>query len=148
MDWELPFLFSDSTPGPWELGHSMEEQKQEQPPPPSDQMKASGSGRRKVALPPGRSQLDWMRNSRRMQRRRARPVTIDEVAKHNTETDAWVVVEDVVYDVTPYLEYHPGGVRILANAAGKDATSLFNKYHPWVNIQSMLENNVVGYLTK
>ncbi len=119
-----------------------------QPPPPSDQMKASGSGRRKVALPPGRSQLDWMRNSRLFERRRPRPITLEEVAKHNSREDAWVVVEDVVYNVTPYLEYHPGGIPILASAAGKDATSLFNKYHPWVNVQSMLENNVLGYLAK
>lgn len=139
MDWDLPFL-SLLSPFPEPDLSIMEGA------PPSDQMKATGSGRRKVALPPGRSQLDWMRNLRGMARKKPRPITLAEVATHNSRTDAWVVIEDVVYNVTPYLEYHPGGVSILVSAAGKDATSLFHKYHPWVNIQSMLEKNVEGYL--
>lgn len=88
-------------------------------PPPSDQMRASGSGRRKVALPPGRSQLDWMRNSRAIQRKRARPITIEEVAAHKSRSDAWMVVDNTVYDVTPYIEYHPGGIPMLMSGAGK-----------------------------
>ena len=30
--------------------------------------------------------------------------------------------------------------------AGLDATSLFNKYHAWVNAEFMLDKCVVGYL--
>lgn len=148
MDWALPFLVSTSF-STIPLEHDLDISAYTMDgAPPSDQMRASGSGRRKVALPPGRSQLDWMKNSRRVERRRPRAVTLEEVAKHNSRTDAWLVIEDVVYNVTPYLEYHPGGVTILATAAGKDATSLFNKYHPWVNVQSMLDKHVIGYLSK
>ncbi len=32
-----------------------------------------------------------------------------------------------VYDVTKYLEYHPGGKDKLMLAAGRDGTSLFSK---------------------
>ena len=32
--------------------------------------------------------------------------------------------------------------------AGKDATALFNKYHQWVNYESMLSACVVGKLVK
>eukprot|EP00171_Calliarthron_tuberculosum_P015063 IDg15063t1 len=117
-------------------------------PPPSDQMRASGSGRRKVALPPGRSQLDWMRNSRNIQRQRAQPITIEEVASHKSRTDAWMIIDGTVYDVTPYLEYHPGGIPIMMSGAGKDATALVLKYHAWVNVEAMLERCVVGYLAE
>lgn len=88
-------------------------------PTPSDQMRASGSGRRKVALPPGRSQLDWMRNSRAIQRKRVVPLTADEVASHKSRSDAWMVINGTVYDVTPYLEYHPGGIPMIISGAGK-----------------------------
>lgn len=51
-----------------------------------------------------------------------------------------------VYNVTPYLKFHPGGLDWIMKGAGLDATSLFNKYHAWVNAEFMLEKCVVGYL--
>jgi len=53
-----------------------------------------------------------------------------------------------VYNITPYLHYHPGGADILMKAAGKDGTSLFNKYHPWVNAHALLEKCLIGLLHK
>jgi cytochrome-b5 reductase len=53
-----------------------------------------------------------------------------------------------VYNVTPYLRYHPGGADILARAAGTDATQLFNRYHPWVNAAALLERCLIGPLHK
>lgn len=51
-----------------------------------------------------------------------------------------------VYNVTPYLKFHPGGVDYLMLGAGKDATALFNKYHWWVNIDMMMNSCLVGLL--
>lgn len=37
-----------------------------------------------------------------------------------------VILHDTVYDVTDFLNEHPGGEEILIDAAGKDATEDFN----------------------
>lgn len=115
--------------------------------PQSDQMRASGTGRRKVALPPGRSQLDWVRNSAKFRRPRPRPIDIRELRRHRTREDAWMAINGKVFDVTAYVEYHPGGIDMILAGAGKDATALFNKYHIWVNPDFMLSNCYLGVLT-
>ena len=51
-----------------------------------------------------------------------------------------------VYNITPYLEYHPGGVPELMRAAGIDGTALFDEVHRWVNFEAMLSNCYVGDL--
>jgi len=34
---------------------------------------------------------------------------MEEVSKHCTQEDCWMVFNGVVYDVTEYLNFHPGG---------------------------------------
>jgi cytochrome b involved in lipid metabolism len=34
-----------------------------------------------------------------------------------------------VYNITPYLEYHPGGIPEIMKGAGKDGTSLFDEVY-------------------
>lgn len=114
-------------------------------------MSATGSGRVKVSLGPGRSLMDWIRlthanpnlsgvNGRFLE------VTYDELVKHNKKDDAWICLKGRVYNVTPYMDYHPGGVDELLRGVGKDATDLFNQVHKWVNFESMLEKCLIGKL--
>ncbi|KAF4656040.1 hypothetical protein FOL47_009189 [Perkinsus chesapeaki] len=71
-------------------------------------------------------------------------LTWDEVSRHNSRHDCWTVVNGIVYDITSYLDYHPGGKGELMQGAGKDCTELFNAYHPWVSEAAILRNARLG----
>lgn len=53
-----------------------------------------------------------------------------------------------MYNITPYMKFHPGGAKVLMKAVGQDGTVLFNKYHPWVNASALLEKCLIGLLHK
>jgi cytochrome b involved in lipid metabolism len=55
----------------------------------------------------------------------------EEVAKHNTSGDLWVVIDAKVYDLTRFKDLHPGGVSVLLDEeiVGQDATEAFFSLH-------------------
>ncbi|KAJ5825925.1 Cytochrome b5 [Penicillium riverlandense] len=53
--------------------------------------------------------------------------TLEEVQRHNKPDDVWIVLHNKVYEVTKYLEDHPGGNAILIEVAGTDATEAFEE---------------------
>merc|ERR1719384_633670 len=57
-------------------------------------------------------------------------ITMEEVAKHTSKSDCWVVVSGQVLNVTNFLSEHPGGELAILTFAGKDATEEFNMIHP------------------
>ncbi|NWR53961.1 NB5R4 reductase, partial [Bucorvus abyssinicus] len=102
-----------------------------------------------VPLKPGRSLMDWIRLTKSGKdltglKGRLSEVTEDELAKHNKKEDCWICIRGFVYNVTPYMEYHPGGEDELMKAAGTDGTDLFDQVHRWVNYESMLKECLVG----
>jgi len=53
-----------------------------------------------------------------------------DVAQHkDAETGMYIIIDENVYDVTGFVDEHPGGAKILKRVAGKDATKQFWKYH-------------------
>ncbi|KAI1211787.1 cytochrome b5 [Annulohypoxylon truncatum] len=56
--------------------------------------------------------------------------TAKDVAEHKDEQNGmYIIVDSGVYDITNFLEEHPGGAKILKRMAGKNATKQFWKYH-------------------
>ena len=64
-----------------------------------------------------------------MYRYKMNTYTMDQVIKHNTKNDCWIVIHNKVYDVTEFLNEHPGGSSIIVGIAGQDATDYFEELH-------------------
>ena len=74
--------------------------------------------------------------------------TWEQVASHNTLDSCWVSYHSSVYDVTPWLDRHPGGRDILLLAAGRDLTDLLPSYHPFTSTpHTILTKHLIGHLS-
>lgn len=129
-------------------------------PAPGSAQRASGSlavdrsaGRHKVRLEPGHSPLDWavLKLSGKDLRgidpsQFPMRVSKEELRNHRSQNDCWTAIKGRVYNITPYLKFHPGGVNELMKCAGTDGTFLFNKYHAWVSAERILDGCLIGFL--
>eukprot|EP00405_Crypthecodinium_cohnii_P012567 CAMPEP_0206442572 /NCGR_PEP_ID=MMETSP0324_2-20121206/13895_1 /ASSEMBLY_ACC=CAM_ASM_000836 /TAXON_ID=2866 /ORGANISM="Crypthecodinium cohnii, Strain Seligo" /LENGTH=519 /DNA_ID=CAMNT_0053910427 /DNA_START=77 /DNA_END=1636 /DNA_ORIENTATION=+ len=55
--------------------------------------------------------------------------TREEVAKHNSDKDCWMIIDGDVYDVSTFAKFHPGGKQTLLEFGGKDVTDDFWGLH-------------------
>lgn len=55
-------------------------------------------------------------------------VTPSMLKEHRTRDDAWTSVNGKVYNITPYLPYHPGGEKEIMRVAGRDGSRLFGAH--------------------
>jgi salicylate hydroxylase len=65
------------------------------------------------------------------------PVTSEELARHDSFEDCWVVVHGKVYDFTEWKDWHPGGSFVARLFAGKDATGEFGEFHSRAALRHM-----------
>ncbi|KAH6847055.1 hypothetical protein B0I37DRAFT_287978, partial [Chaetomium sp. MPI-CAGE-AT-0009] len=108
-------------------------------PPPTHSSKPDKPSRA-VVLTPGHSPLDWARLSGDPSADlrglppgspylRVTPSMLKRMTGRRGK-DAWTVLGGRVYNMTPYLPFHPGGEPELLRAAGRDGTRLFGEIHP------------------
>lgn len=69
-----------------------------------------------------------------------------EVARHTSSTDCWMVVDGRVYDVTKFLDEHPGGEDIMLDSSGRDATREFEDVGHSGEARAQLEELLIGRL--
>ncbi|RYP89936.1 hypothetical protein DL770_003957 [Monosporascus sp. CRB-9-2] len=124
-------------------------------PPPTHSAKPTKPSR-KVTLEPGCSPLDWARLAQSpTSDLRGLPAgtpylrvppSLLKSQNGRRGRDAWTALGGRVYNITPYLRFHPGGEAELLRGAGRDGTRLFGEVHPWVNYEAMLASCLIGVL--
>ena len=111
---------------------------------------------RQVSLTPGHSPMDWARlaQSPTSDLRglpastpylRVTPSQLRQMTGRKGK-DAWSVFSGKVYNISPYISFHPGGEAELLRGAGRDGTRMFGEVHPWVNYETMLSSCLIGIL--
>mmetsp|Transcript_76203 Transcript_76203/g.68328 ORF Transcript_76203/g.68328 Transcript_76203/m.68328 type:complete len:408 (+) Transcript_76203:87-1310(+) len=54
--------------------------------------------------------------------------SMEEISKHNTKDSCWIIVDNLVLDVTPFLPYHPASAKCIIKNGGKNCDLHF-KFH-------------------
>ncbi|KAE8354366.1 acyl-CoA dehydrogenase/oxidase [Aspergillus coremiiformis] len=67
-----------------------------------------------------------------------------EVAQHTTEDSIWCIIDHRVYDLTDFLDAHPGGSVVLAQVAGQDVTAEFYNLHRQEVLEKYRDELCVG----
>lgn len=84
-------------------------------------------------------------NKEKKDNKKDKVYTIEEVKIHNKKTDAWLVINNKVYNVTPWINNHPGGL-IIMKGVGKDASILYKKFRHSKNADNILKKFYIGDL--
>merc|ERR1712032_695772 len=75
---------------------------------------------------------------------------MDEVRRHTSKDDAWIVVHNNVYNITNFIKHHPGWevgsqsstIAAILHALGKDVTSLFDALHPDYAVRQLADYRI------
>ncbi|XP_029555828.1 cytochrome b5 isoform X2 [Salmo trutta] len=71
---------------------------------------------------------------------------LSEIEERNSFKSTWIIINHKVYDVTTFLEEHPGGEEVLREQAGGDATESFEDVGHSSDAREMAANMVIGEL--
>ncbi|KAK4034415.1 putative membrane bound hemo protein [Parachaetomium inaequale] len=75
-------------------------------------------------------------------------LTYQDVAEHNTKKDLYVVIHDDIFDITKFVDEHPGGEEVLLDVAGQDATEAFEDVGHSDEARETLDQLKVGTLKR
>ncbi|KAL8905252.1 MAG: hypothetical protein Q9207_002761 [Kuettlingeria erythrocarpa] len=128
--------------------------------PTASTLPSSKRASKKVLLEPGHSPLDWanlvnkppsttyLRGDDVSPNLLRVPPSLLRYHNGRKGKNAWGVWQGKVYNLTPYMKFHPGGVDELMKGAGreKDGERLFLEIHPWVNWEGLLGECLIGIL--
>ncbi|KAJ0303663.1 hypothetical protein Brms1b_011556 [Colletotrichum noveboracense] len=75
---------------------------------------------------------------------------VKEKKAHNSVKSCWIAIGGTVYDMTPFLAFHPGGPKTLLESAGTIADERFAETHGGPHAQEIrgyLERHAIGRLS-
>ncbi|GLG99477.1 Cytochrome b5 [Gryllus bimaculatus] len=74
--------------------------------------------------------------------------TREEVKSKNDSKTAWIIIHNSVYNVTEFLNEHPGGEEVLLEQAGKDGTEAFEDVGHSSDARDMMKKYKIGELVE
>ncbi|XP_045493900.1 cytochrome b5-like [Colias croceus] len=72
--------------------------------------------------------------------------TRKEISSRNSKNDAVVIIDNQVYDLTPFLDDHPGGHEVLLNVVGKDASEDFEDVGHSIDAKELMKKYLIGQI--
>lgn len=72
----------------------------------------------------------------------------EEVKSKNDSKTAWIIIHNSVYNVTDFLNEHPGGEEVLLEQAGKDGTEAFEDVGHSSDARDMMKKYKIGELVE
>jgi cytochrome b involved in lipid metabolism len=75
-----------------------------------------------------------------------KPYSMGEVAKHNSKSDCWVIINGQICDLSGFMGKHPGGEGPIMRFAGKDASVEWNAIHRPDAIDKLAKETIIGYV--
>lgn len=70
----------------------------------------------------------------------------EEVKAHKDSKSTWLIIHDKVYDVTKFLDEHPGGEEVLLEQSGGDATEAFEDVGHSTDARDLMKDYLIGEL--
>ncbi|AOW03954.1 uncharacterized protein YALI1_D15063g [Yarrowia lipolytica] len=70
--------------------------------------------------------------------------TLKQVAEHKDRNDLWMIINGKVYDISSFVDEHPGGEEVLLDAGGTEATNAFDDVGHSEDAYGILNDLYVG----
>ncbi|KAH8555156.1 cytochrome b5-like heme/steroid binding domain-containing protein [Umbelopsis sp. PMI_123] len=74
--------------------------------------------------------------------------TYEQVAEHNTKSDLYMIIHNKVYNISEFVDEHPGGEEVLLDEGAKDATEAFEDVGHSDEARELLEKYFIGEVDK
>ena len=74
----------------------------------------------------------------------AKYYTMEEMGPHSIVGSLWIVVDNLVYDITNFTLEHPGGKEILFEQGGQDASTPFEDVGHSSDAREMMRQYLIG----
>ncbi|XP_054937842.1 cytochrome b5-like [Physeter macrocephalus] len=72
--------------------------------------------------------------------------TVEEIQKHNHSKSTWLILHCKAYNLTKFLEEHPGGEEFLRKQAGGDAAENFEDVGHSTDVRELSKTFIIGEL--
>ncbi|CAA7044348.1 unnamed protein product [Microthlaspi erraticum] len=71
-------------------------------------------------------------------------ISFHDVAKHKCKNDCWILIHGKVYDISTFMDEHPGGDNVLLAVTGKDASIDFDDVKHSNEAQEIMKKYCIG----